>query len=112
MPSGDLAADTIAAIATPPGRGGIGIVRVSGAEVSAIAGAVLGRLPETRKATHCGFLDARGERLDEGLALYFAAPHSYTGEAVLELQGHGGIVVMQEVLAAVLDAGARLAEPG
>jgi tRNA modification GTPase len=69
-------------------------------------------MPEPRRATHCAFLDARGERLDEGLALYFQAPHSYTGESVLELQGHGGVVVMQEVLAAVLDAGARLAEPG
>jgi tRNA modification GTPase len=74
--------------------------------------AVLGALPEPRRATHCDFLDARGARLDEGLALYFQAPHSYTGEAVLELQGHGGVVVLQEVLAAVLDAGARLAEPG
>jgi tRNA modification GTPase len=74
--------------------------------------AVLGVLPEPRRATHCDFLDARGTRLDEGLALYFQAPHSYTGEPVLELQGHGGVVVLQEVLGAVLDAGARLAEPG
>jgi len=117
MPSGDIgnnpvAPDTIAAVATPAGRGGIGIVRVSGPGVPAIAMAVLGALPEPRRATHCDFLDARGARLDEGLALYFQAPHSYTGEPVLELQGHGGVVVMQEVLAAVLDAGARLAEPG
>jgi len=117
MPSGDIgnnpvAPDTIAAVATPAGRGGIGIVRVSGPGVPAIAMAVLGALPEPRRATHCDFLDARGARLDEGLALYFQAPHSYTGEPVLELQGHGGVVVMQEVLGAVLDAGARLAEPG
>jgi tRNA modification GTPase len=80
--------------------------------VPAIAVAVLGALPEPRRATHCDFLDVRGARMDEGLALYFQAPHSYTGESVLELQGHGGVVVLQEVLAAVLDAGARLAEPG
>jgi len=112
MPSDELAPETIAAIATPAGRGGIGIVRVSGSGVPAVAMAVLGTMPEPRHATHCSFLDARGERLDEGLALYFQAPHSYTGEPVLELQGHGGVVVMQDVLAAVLDAGARLAEPG
>jgi len=122
MPSGDLgnnpvgnnlvAPDTIAAVATPAGRGGIGIVRVSGPGVPAIAAAVIGAMPEPRHAMHCDFLDARGARLDEGLALYFQAPHSYTGEPVLELQGHGGVVVIQEVLGAVLDAGARLAEPG
>jgi len=105
-------ADTIAAIATPAGRGAIGIVRVSGPGVPAVAAAVLGVMPEPRRAVHCDFRDARGERLDEGLALYFPAPHSYTGEPVLELQGHGGVVVTQEVLAAALDAGARLAEPG
>lgn len=104
--------DTIAAVATPAGRGGIGIVRVSGARVAEIARAVIGRLPQSRKAVHCFFRDARGERVDEGIALYFQAPHSYTGEAVLELQGHGGPVVMHAVLGAVLDAGARLAEPG
>jgi len=104
--------DTIAAVATPPGRGGIGIVRVSGSAVPRIATAVLGRLPSARAATVGVFRDARTERVDEGVALYFPAPHSYTGEAVLELQGHGGPVVTLEVLAAVLDAGARLAEPG
>lgn len=112
MPSGDLARDTIAAVATPSGRGGIGIVRVSGPKVPAIAKAVLGRLPDPRRAARCDFLGAHGDRVDEGLALYFQAPHSYTGEEVLELQGHGGTVVTHEVLAAVLDAGARLAEPG
>ncbi len=112
MPSGEIAQDTIAAVATPSGRGGIGIVRVSGLKVPGIAQAVLGSLPVPRMATHCFFLDARGERVDEGLALYFQAPHSYTGEAVLELQGHGGPVVMHALLGAVLDAGARLAEPG
>ena len=106
------ATDTIAAVATPSGRGGIGIVRVSGPKVPVIANAVLGKLPPVRRAMHGDFRDAHGGRIDEGLALYFQAPHSYTGEAVLELQGHGGPIVMQEVLAAVLDAGARLAEPG
>jgi tRNA modification GTPase len=104
--------DTIAALATPPGRGGIGIVRVSGPAVPAIAVALLGKQPRPRQAQLSAFRDARGERADEGIALYFPAPNSYTGEAVLELQGHGGPVVAQAVLAAVLDAGARLAEPG
>ena len=112
MPSGELVPDTIAAIATPSGRGGIGIVRVSGSKVKEIAQAVIGALPEPRRATHLPFFDAKGERVDEGLALYFPPPHSYTGEAVLELQGHGGPVVTHAVLEAVLDAGARLAEPG
>jgi tRNA modification GTPase len=107
-----IARDTIAAIATPSGRGGIAVVRVSGPRVPEIARTVLGRLPGPRHATHADFLDARGGRADEGIALYFPAPHSYTGEAVLELQGHGGPVVAQAVLGAVLDAGARLAEPG
>lgn len=112
MPSGELVPDTIAAVATPPGRGGVGIVRVSGARVPQIAKAVLGELPAPRRATHRFFLDARGERIDDGLALYFPPPHSYTAEAVLELQGHGGPIVLHAVLGAVLDAGARLAEPG
>ncbi|MEK6244694.1 MAG: tRNA uridine-5-carboxymethylaminomethyl(34) synthesis GTPase MnmE [Pseudomonadota bacterium] len=112
MPSGESVPDTIAAVATPAGRGGIGIVRVSGPKVPAIAQAVIGRLPEFRKATHCFFRDAQGERVDEGIALYFQAPHSYTGDEVLELQGHGGPVVTHAVLGAVLDAGARLAGPG
>jgi tRNA modification GTPase len=104
--------DTIAALATPSGRGGIGVVRVSGPAVERIARSVIGRLPTPRVATYCAFLDARGEAVDEGIALHFDAPHSYTGEAVLELQGHGGPVVMQALLGACLDAGARLAEPG
>ena len=107
MPSDELIRDTIAAIATPAGRGGIGVVRVSGPEVPRIARQILGRLPEPRLATFGVFA-----QVDEGIALYFPAPHSYTGEPVLELQGHGGPVVMQALLAACLDAGARLAEPG
>jgi len=112
MPSGELVADTIAAIATPIGRGAIGLVRISGPKVPEIARMVLGRVPEPRKALLCTFRDASGGRVDEGIALHFKAPHSYTGEAVLELQGHGGPVVLHAVLGAVLDAGARLAEPG
>jgi tRNA modification GTPase len=115
MPSGEIApdtVDTIAAVATPAGRGGIGIVRVSGPKVAAIAQAVIGRLPVPRRAHRCSFRDAHGECVDEGVALYFQAPLSYTGDEVLELQGHGGPVVMQAVLGAVLDAGARLAGPG
>ena len=112
MPSDEIVRDTIAAVATPAGRGGIGVVRVSGNSVPAIASQVFGPLPEPRHATHAVFRDARGEALDEGIALYFPAPHSYTGEPVLELHGHGGPVVMQALLAACLDAGARLAEPG
>lgn len=112
MPSDDVVSDTIAAIATPSGRAGIGVVRLSGAKVPQIAALLLGKLPEPRRATYAVFRDARGERIDEGITLFFPAPASYTGEAVLELQGHGGPVVMQAVLGACLDAGARLAEPG
>jgi tRNA modification GTPase len=107
-----VAQDTIAAVATPAGRGGIGIVRISGPAVQRIAGAVLGQLPAARAATLSTFHDSSGQRVDEGVALYFPAPHSYTGEDVLELQGHGGLVVTHQVLAAALDAGARLAGPG
>jgi tRNA modification GTPase len=110
--SDPVAQDTIAAIATPPGRGGIGVVRISGPKVPEISSLVVGSLPAPREARFARFRNARGEEIDEGLALYFPAPHSYTGEAVLELQGHGGPVVMQTLLRACLDAGARLAEPG
>jgi len=112
MASGELARDTIAAIATAPGRGAVGVVRLSGPLVSKVATAVLGRVPLPRVATLCAFHDQRGELVDEGIALYFPAPHSYTGEPVLELQGHGGATVMQALLGVCLDAGARLAEPG
>ena len=104
--------DTIAAVATPPGRGGIGIVRISGPAAPRIAQRVLGMVPPARVATAARFNDRQGEPIDEGLALYFPAPHSYTGEHVLELHAHGGPIVMQMLLAACLDAGARLAEPG
>jgi tRNA modification GTPase len=104
--------DTIAAIATAPGRGGIGIVRVSGRGCSGIAEALLGRLPTPRAAELHRFLDAAGEPIDEGLALYFPGPASFTGEDVLELHGHGGPVVMNLLLRRVLELGARAAAPG
>jgi tRNA modification GTPase len=106
------ALDTIAAVATPPGRGGIGIVRVSGPAVPEIALRICGRLPEPRSVVHARFLNAASETVDEGLAIYFPAPRSFTGEHVLELHGHGGTVVMDLLLASVLEAGARLARPG
>lgn len=102
----------IAAIATAPGRGGIGVVRVSGNDVSSFARALLGDVPAPRHATFARFLGAEGATLDEGIALYFPAPHSFTGEDVLELQGHGGPVVLGMLLARCLALGARLAEPG
>jgi tRNA modification GTPase len=108
----DPAPDTIAAIATAPGRGGIGIVRVSGPAVDAVTQGVLGRAPAPRVATAATFRGASGEALDEGLALFFPAPHSYTGEAVLELHGHGGPSVLRLVLARCVELGARLAQPG
>ena len=112
MPGDEVTRDTIAAIATPVGRGGIGIVRVSGPAVPIIAKRMLGKLPRPRHATRAFFQGRGGERIDEGIALYFPAPRSYTGEPVLELQGHGGPIVMHALLGACLDAGARLAEPG
>ncbi len=103
---------TIAAIATPPGRGGIGIVRISGPATRNIAVAMLGKLPAARHATFANFLDATGQPLDRGLTLFFPAPHSFTGEDVLELHGHGGPVVLDMVLNRILELGARLARPG
>lgn len=104
--------DTIVAPVTPPGTGGVGIVRVSGDKTEAIARKLLGSLPEPRTATHRRFLNAAGEGLDSGLALYFPAPASFTGESVLELHGHGGPVVVGLVVDAAVELGARLAEPG
>jgi tRNA modification GTPase len=105
-------ADTIAAVATAQGRGGVGVVRISGRNVQALANGILGSLPKPRHATYGNFLDDRGDVLDQGIALYFPAPHSYTGEEVLELQGHGGPAVLQLLLQRCLDLGARLAQPG
>jgi tRNA modification GTPase len=104
--------DNIAAIATAPGRGGIGVVRISGHGLTALAQAITGKTPVPRRASYASFLDADGSVLDQGLVLYFPAPHSYTGEDVLELQGHGGPAVLQAVLQRCLDLGARLARPG
>jgi tRNA modification GTPase len=104
--------ETIAAIATPPGRGGIGVVRVSGPRAQAIAAAVAGEVPAPRHAALCRSRDAHGGTIDEGIALFFPAPRSYTGEDVLELQGHGGPMVMQLLLRRCLELGARVAEPG
>ena len=103
---------TIAAIATPPGRGGVGIVRVSGADLDAIVRGIVGRVLAPRTATHAVLRGARGEPLDEGLALLFPAPASYTGETVLELQGHGSPAALRLVLARCLELGACLAAPG
>ena len=104
--------DTIAAIATAPGRGGVGIVRVSGRKVVEIAQAILGKLPEPRYAHYGDFLGGEGQVLDQGIALYFPNPNSFTGEDVLELQGHGGPIVLRWLLNRVVELGARLAEPG
>ncbi|HNE43440.1 MAG TPA: tRNA uridine-5-carboxymethylaminomethyl(34) synthesis GTPase MnmE [Rhodocyclaceae bacterium] len=104
--------DRIAAIATAPGRGGIGVVRVAGPDLLPLAIALTGKTPEPRRATLADFKAADGSPLDSGLLLYFPAPHSFTGDDVLELQGHGGPVVLQMLLARCLDLGARLAQPG
>lgn len=104
--------DIIAAIATPPGRGGIGVVRVSGKNLKPLALKIVGFTPEPRRATLSKFLDEDGSIIDEGIALYFPAPHSYTGEDVLELQGHGGPAVLSLLLSACLSAGARIAHAG
>ena len=103
---------TICALATPPGRGGIGVIRISGRHAGALLEAVAGPLPAPRQAILRPFRDASGEALDEGLVLWFPAPGSFTGEDVAELQGHGGPVVMDRLLQRLLGLGARLAEPG
>jgi tRNA modification GTPase len=113
-----MSAETIVAIATAPGRGAIGVVRASGPACKALMQAVCGKTLAPRLATHLSFLDSQGQAIDDGLAIFFPAPHSYTGEDVLELQGHGGIGVMNIVLARCLSASMppgmtiRLAQPG
>ena len=104
--------DTIVAAATPPGRGGIAIVRLSGPAVPGIGAMLLGQLPQPRIATTAQFRDGEGNAIDHGLALYFPAPHSYTGEHVLELHGHGGPVLVEALIRRVLELGARRARPG
>ncbi|RZJ50921.1 MAG: tRNA uridine-5-carboxymethylaminomethyl(34) synthesis GTPase MnmE, partial [Acidovorax sp.] len=97
--------DPIVAIATAPGRGAVGIVRVSGRAIGGLVQALCGRVLKPREATYLPFRDAQGQAIDQGLALYFPGPHSYTGEDVLELQAHGGPVVLQLLLARCLQAG-------
>lgn len=104
--------DTIAAIATPPGSGAIAVLRLSGPEAPAIAQTLTGTDPRPRRAELCAFRDAAGNEIDRGLLLYFPAPHSYTGEHVVELQSHGGRVVPDLLLTRLLELGARAAEPG
>ena len=105
-------ADTIVAAATPPGSGGVGVVRISGDRTEQIARRMLGSLPEPRTATYRNFRNADGDIVDAGIALYFPAPASFTGEHVLELHGHGGPVVMDLLLQRVMELGARSARPG
>ena len=107
-----LPSDRIAAIATAPGRGGIGVVRVSGSALAEFSESLGGKKPQARFATLTTFKAADGQAIDQGIQLYFPAPHSFTGEDVLELQGHGGPVVMQLLLQRCIELGARLAEPG
>ena len=104
--------DTIAAMATPAGRGGIGVIRASGSSVESVMLGVLGGVLNPRQATYATFRDAAGVAIDQGVALYFPAPRSYTGEDILELQGHGGPAVMARLLKRCLELGCRLAHPG
>ncbi len=104
--------DTIAAIATAPGQGGIGVIRISGGNTNQIARQLLGDLPKPRYAQFASFRDADNEVIDQGIALYFPAPNSFTGEDVLELQGHGGAVVLDRLLKRIIELGARPARAG
>lgn len=112
MQAVNIQLDTIAAIATAPGSGGVGIVRVSGPGCQAIARGVLGTCPPPRHAAYLAFKEADDSLIDRGIAIYYSSPHSYTGEDVLELQAHGGPALMQLLLARCLALGARQAEPG
>lgn len=105
--------ETIAAQATAPGRGGVGIIRVSGPEVKNVSLAILGKIPELRKAEYLTFNDKNGQPLDQGIALYFKGPNSFTGEDILELQGHGGPVILDMLLKEILALPhVRMAKPG
>ncbi|KPJ68034.1 MAG: hypothetical protein AMJ43_01055 [Coxiella sp. DG_40] len=104
--------DTIVAQATPSGRGGIGIIRISGPKVKKIAKKIITKVPKPHYAFFTTFLDKAGNAIDQGIALYFAAPNSFTGEDVLELHGHGGPMVMDCLLRRIIESGARLAKPG
>ena len=104
--------ETIAAQATAPGRGGVGIIRVSGPEVQNVANAILGKLPELRKAEYLPFKNLKGETLDQGIALYFKGPNSFTGEDIIEFQGHGGPVILDMLLKEILSLPkVRMANP-
>ncbi|ACA89177.1 tRNA uridine-5-carboxymethylaminomethyl(34) synthesis GTPase MnmE [Shewanella woodyi] len=108
-----MTTDTIVAQATAPGRGGVGIIRISGDKASDVAMAVLGHLPKTRYADYCDFKDAENAVIDQGIALYFQGPNSFTGEDVLELQGHGGQIVLDMLIKRVMEVdGVRIAKPG
>jgi len=111
-PDARLDRDTIAAVATPPGRGGIGIIRISGARAPEISVAICGRSISPRSPTLVRFRDHNRQTIDQGLVLFFPAPRSFTGEDVVELHGHGGPIVVDMLLAAALTCGARLARPG
>jgi len=104
--------DTIVARATPPGRGGVAVLRISGPQAGAIAEQLLGRIPQPRFATLASFVDGGGEAIDSGIALYFPGPASFTGEDVLELQGHGSPIVVDMLIERICSLGARVAEPG
>ncbi|HAR56778.1 MAG TPA: tRNA uridine-5-carboxymethylaminomethyl(34) synthesis GTPase MnmE, partial [Idiomarina baltica] len=105
--------DSIVAQATPPGRGGVGIVRVSGPQAKQVASALIGHCPPPRKAEYVPFYDKEGHLLDEGIALFFKGPNSFTGEDVLELQGHGGPVLIDMIIKAILELpDIRPARPG
>ena len=103
---------TIAAVATPPGKGGVAIIRVSGPLCQRVANTLLGMELKPRLARYLPFKDHQNQPIDQGIALFFKAPHSFTGEDVLELQGHGGPIIMDMLLEAVLGCGAYLARPG
>ncbi len=105
-------ADTIAAVATAYGRAGIGVVRISGPATQQLSVALIGKVPAERRATLSAFRDAGGEVIDRGIALYFPAPRSYTGEDVLEIQVHGGVALLRMLLRRCVELGARVAEPG
>lgn len=105
--------ETIAAQATAPGRGGVGIIRISGPNVKNVAMAILGKIPELRKAEYLSFNDQNGNPLDQGIALYFKGPNSFTGEDILELQGHGGPILLDMLLKEILSLpNVRMAKPG
>jgi len=105
-------ADTIAAVATAAGRAGIGVVRVSGPDARQLAASLTGRVPPVRHATLSEFRDAEGMVIDRGIAVFFAAPHSYTGEDTFEIQAHGGTAILRMLLRRCVELGARVAEPG